>query len=83
MAPWIERWQMQEMFAGVAEVGADDAWWETALDLEEHLMAGTPFSGAGVDVFKCFDQIVRDLVYRLAGTAGMPKKVLDTYKRYQ
>ena len=83
MAHWIKRWQLQEMVAGVAEMGADDAWWETALDLEEHLLNGTPFSGAGVDVFKCFDQIVRDLVYRLAETAGMPSKVLRTYKKYQ
>ena len=35
MAEWIRRWQLQEMVAGVAEVGAEDAWWETALDLEE------------------------------------------------
>ena len=71
------------MFAGVPEIGADDAWWETALDLEEHNMTGTPFSGAGVDVFKCFDQIVRDLVYYLADVAGMPNKILNTYRRYQ
>ena len=71
------------MFAGVPEVGADDAWWETALDLEEHNITGTPFSGTGVDVFKCFGQIARDLVYRISDVAGMPKKVLNTYRRYQ
>ena len=71
------------MFAGVAEVGAEDAWWETALDLEEFRIKGKHYSGGGVDVFKCFDQIVRELVYRLAGTAGMPSKVLSTYRRYQ
>ena len=83
MGAWIRRWQLPEMFAGVAEVGAEDVWWEMSLDLEELQMRGIPFAGAGVDVFKCFDQIIRDLVYRLAGTAGMPSKVLDTYRRYQ
>lgn len=29
LAPWIRKWQLPEMFAGVAEVGVDDAWWET------------------------------------------------------
>ena len=64
-------------------MGADDAWWETAVDLEEFHIMGKHYSGAGVDVSKCFDQIVRDLVYRLAGTAGMPSKILITYRRYQ
>ena len=59
MAPWIKRWQLREMFAGVAEVGAEDAWWETALDLEELHLKGKQYSGGGVDVCKCFDQIVR------------------------
>lgn len=71
------------MFAGVPEVGADDAWWETALDFEKHHLTGTASSGAGVDVFKCFHQLVRDLVYRIAEVAGMPRKVLSTYRRYQ
>ena len=55
----------------------------TAPDFEELHLKGKQYSGAGVDVFKCFDKIVRELVYSLAGTAGMPSKVLSSYRRYQ
>ena len=83
MQPWIKKWQLEDMFAGVPEVGAEDAWWETAVDLEAHSVTGKLFAGGALDIFKCFDQIVRPLAYRLAKVAGMPVKILDAYMRYQ
>ena len=71
------------MYAGVEGRGAGDAWWETALTIEKHSVDNTPYAGRATDIFKCFDQIVRDLVYYLADVAGMPKKILNTYRRYQ
>ena len=32
---------------------------------------------------KCFDQILRPVVYKIADLAGMPKSVLDVYRKYQ
>lgn len=36
-----------------------------------------------MDIAKCFDQISRPLLYRLAEAAGMPPGILSAYKRYQ
>ncbi len=36
-----------------------------------------------MDIAKCFDQIIRELVYALAAKAGMPPQVLDAYRRFQ
>ena len=33
-------------------------------------------------MFKCFDQINRELLYAVAKEAGMPPRILDTYFRY-
>jgi hypothetical protein len=45
------------MYAGVQSVGAEDAWWSTALDLERHEMEGTPYVAGSIDIAKCFDQM--------------------------
>ena len=34
LKPWIRTWQLDNMYAGVEGVGADDAWWETSLTIE-------------------------------------------------
>ena len=34
------------------------------------------------DIYKCFDQIVRQVIYALAREAGMPSDVLQTYKAF-
>ena len=42
LEPWIQEWQLDEMFAGVPGVGAEDAWWCTSLQLESLWIQGTP-----------------------------------------
>jgi hypothetical protein len=42
-----------------------------------------PFVGGTVDIAKCFDQILRLLLYALAKAAGMPTQILDAYRRFQ
>ena len=32
---WVSQWALPEMFAGVREMGAQDGWYSTALDVEE------------------------------------------------
>ena len=65
MAPWIYEWRLYEMCAGVSERGAEDGWWGTDLELENVAMDHVAYMG-GVDIMKCVDQILRDLVYGMA-----------------
>ena len=34
LRPWIRQWQLEGMYAGIENVGAEDAWYDTALHLE-------------------------------------------------
>ena len=39
--------------------------------------------GGAADIFKCFDQVNRELVYELLEKAGLPRRVLAAYKGFQ
>ena len=79
---WIERWTDPAFFAGVPGVGAEEAWYSTALDIEQRRSEGKQVTVGSIDVYKCFDQVVRKLVVGLAEKAGMPSKILRTYEGY-
>ena len=79
---WIQTWANESMFAGIPERGAEDAWWLTSVTIETWQAQQIQFSGSSADIAKCFDQIVRPLVYAVAKTAGMPKRILEPYSRY-
>merc|ERR1712127_753227 len=80
LLPWITTWQDTAMFAGVPGAGAEEAWYTTQLDFEIKRLTGAHITAASVDVYKCFDQLVRPLVYELARQAGMPTNILKTYE---
>ena len=82
MKPWTRTWQHSAMFAGVESMGADDAWFETALNIELCKLKGVGFSGGASDIYKCFDQIPRQLLYHIAYIAGFPTGVLTAYRNY-
>ena len=46
---------------------------------------GAPLSTkvTGDDIYKCFDQIPRGLLYHIAAIAGFPTSVLTAYRNYQ
>ena len=46
-------------------------------------LEGGSYCGGTADIWKFFDQVLRPLVYELAGVAGMTTQILETYKRYQ
>ena len=71
------------MFAGVPGAGADDAWYNAALRLETWQAKGIPVVGGSVDIYKCFDQIIRLIVYVVLMLSGFPPKVLTAYINYQ
>merc|ERR1712242_652533 len=58
---------------------AEQAWWGLALRLESCAAVGKPVSVAAVDIFKCFDQISRELLTCMLAAAGLPKRVLQAY----
>ncbi len=60
-------------------MGAEDCVFRTAVDIELKKIFGKAITTGSIDVFKCFDQIVRPLIYKLAEEAGMPRCVLRAY----
>ncbi len=53
---------------------------KTALELELAKALGLKIAGGSVDIYKCFDQLNRSLIYALAKEAGMPMRVLNPDK---
>jgi len=80
--PWIMQWAPEEVFSGAPGRGAQDAWLNTALAMELNLSAGLNVAGGSIDVYKCFDQINRDLLLKVAQDAGMPVRIIEPYFRY-
>ena len=76
LEPWNLLWANSSMFAGIPQVSATDAWYLTALDLEHARPSQTPFVAGTVDLYKCFDQISRQLLYLLLTIGGFPRSVL-------
>ena len=83
LAPWVKEWQLEGMFAGVEGKGAADAVYNTTLRIELCKILGEDFAGAAADIYKCFDQIQRPLLYAILEKAGMPKGILRAYKNFQ
>ena len=74
---------MDEMVAGAGNAGAEDAWYQLAVDFDEFTLEENAFCCSTADIAKCFDNVPRALVYRLAALAGMPEEVLTAYKAFQ
>ena len=83
LAPWVKEWHLDEMFAGVEGKGAADASYTTALRIELCNLLGEEYAGAAADIYKCFDQIQRPLLYETLKKAGMPGGVMSAYQRFQ
>jgi hypothetical protein len=79
LKPWIRGWAVPEIYAGVPGRGASDASYATAVDMEYYRCAGHHVTGGVADIYKCFDQLVRNLVFELLRVAGMPLRILNPY----
>ena len=75
-APWIQRWALPQMYAGVPGQGAEQAWWQLSLCLEHWKSQQMQATGGATDIYKCFDQIVTPLICMRARDAGIPARVL-------
>ena len=83
LSHWVHTWVEPEMFAGIPGAGAEEGWYLTQLDMEQHAADNSHVTAASIDVFKCFDQVVRPLVYHLAKQAGMPSSILQADQAFQ
>ena len=82
LAEWVNSWDHPALHAGIPGKGAQDAWLKTALGVELAKVFGLEVSGGSVDIYKCFDQINRNLVYELARKAEMPLPILRAHFCY-
>ena len=82
LAPWVESWARQDMYAGVKGRAAEDGWYASSLDMEEAAMQDKPIVGGAVDIQKCFDQIIRLTLYIVLMFSGFPWRVMYTYMRF-
>ena len=82
LSPWISTWDLQEVYAGIEGKGAAVAAYATAIEIGYCRLAGTPYTGGAADIYNCFDQIRRDVVYKLLDRAGMPKRVTHAYMNF-
>jgi hypothetical protein len=69
------------MFAGVPNVGAEDAWYITALEMEHAQLSGIPASGGSADIHKCFDQLSRPLLLSYFAPCRFPAWALGGLQR--
>ncbi len=82
MHGWIQQWDEEAIHAGVPGKGAFDGWCKTAIDIELARVNNLLVAGGSIDIYKCFDQLNRQLIYKLAQEAGMPLRVLQAYRNY-
>eukprot|EP00969_Alexandrium_andersonii_P241142 10646484-Alexandrium_andersonii.AAC.1 len=78
---WIQEWTTEDMFGGVRGRSAEQAAWHLSAQLELSRARGQHMSASTVDVFKCFDQVSRELVVRLACVAGAPPAIMHAWHR--
>ena len=71
------------MFGGLPGVGADTGWYTTSLQTELAMLQNVPVVGGALDLFKCFDQVIRGLLYVLLLCSGLPATVVSAYSRFQ
>ena len=83
LRPWIAGWALKAIYAGAAPQGAEDAWLDLAIDMEDLKLRAIQYCGGTIDIAKFFDQVSRVLVEALARQAIIPEKVLSAYLRFQ
>ena len=68
---------------GLEGQGAADAAYETAVSMELSRLRGEACIVGAADVYKCFDQVQRKLLYKIMEEAGMPQMIRGAYQIFQ
>ena len=76
LEPWVDAWALEEIYAGIGGQGAEDAAYASAVLLPHCHLNGLDVTGGAADIYKCFDQVMRPLVYEVLRRVGLPSKVL-------
>ena len=71
------------MFGGVQSAGPSEAWYCTSPEIELALLSNMPLIGGTLDLFKCFDQILRSLLYAVLRLAGLPDAIIVPFVLFQ
>ena len=79
---WISLWRLDTLYSGLPGVGAQDAWFDMAMQVEHAQVHQKGVAGGAVDVHKCFDQVVRPLLYWLLLLGGLPPAILTAYTNH-
>lgn len=79
MDDWIEGWRLLDMFVGTQSQGASDGSYNSAMFIKLYEVLGVVFTSVAADVFNCFDQIIRELIYEPLRPGGMPTQVLPAH----
>ena len=83
LQPWIDDWNLPEIYAGIEWKGAAGAAYATAIEIEYCRAAGIKYSGGAADIYKCFVQIRREIVYEVLSSAGLPEQIVHAYRDFQ
>ena len=70
------------LFSGCKGLGAEDAWYLTALAAELCKLEGVHFTCTTFDLYKAFDRLVRPVIYLAMIKAGWPGGAVKAYMGY-
>ena len=77
---WQEEWASSSLFGFRPHRGCEDAFWDTALEIEYSLLSGEDIAGCSIDLQKAFDRVPRDIVFAIAAHMGFPPQVLGALR---
>lgn len=82
LQPWLRSWLSPYHHSAIAGIGAIDAWYATSIRFENAKFKREGFSGFDADIWKCFDQVRREIVLAIGLLQGMPIQVASTLLRF-
>ena len=51
LEPWINKWARPEMYSGAGSQGAEDAWYQTLIDIELLRLEDNNYCGGTADIW--------------------------------
>ena len=81
---WFRSWVPDSVFSAGGGRGSVEAWYATALDIEEVLAGATDFDVHlfVADVIKSFDTVERGILDRVLSSLGLPGWFRNAYFEY-
>ena len=62
LCPWVQTWATDDRFAGCNRTGAEAAWITTSLIVGKARLLRQDATRGATDVWKCFDQVLKELL---------------------